>query len=176
MPRYSVLLLTPMRGDKNNIGVIFSNCADQISLIELISSGHLVPPITYRVDTGETGKKLEALNVRKGSDYNDKKIADILDTVPLNARVVEEWRAKTVDRKTVVFCSDIEHVSNVTDVFKNAGVAAELVTSLMDKESREQDLSDLETGKVQVLVNVAILTEGWNYPPISCVILLTSPP
>jgi DNA repair protein RadD len=33
-------------------------------------------------------------------------------------------------------------------------------------------LSDLETGKVQVLVNVAILTEGWDYPPISCVVLL----
>lgn len=163
---------TPMRGDKNNIGVIFSNCADQISLIELISSGHLVPPITYRVDTGETGKKLEAISVRKGSDYNDKEIADILDTVPLNTRVVEEWKAKAGDRKTVIFCSDIQHASNVTEAFQNAGVQAELVTSLMDKESREQALSDLETGKVQVLVNVAILTEGWDYPPISCVVLL----
>lgn len=94
---------TPMRGDKNNIGVIFSNCADQISLPELIGSGHLVPPVTYRIDTGETSEKLEAISLRKGSDYNDKEIADILDTVPLNTRVVEEWKAKAGNRKTVIF-------------------------------------------------------------------------
>lgn len=57
-------------------------------------------------------------------------------------------------------CADIEHASNVTDAFQKAGIAAELVTSLMDKEAREQALYDLETGKIQVLVNVAILTEG----------------
>ena len=163
---------TPMRGDKNNIGVIFSNCADQISLPELIGSGHLVPPVTYRIDTGETGEKLEAIHLRKGSDYNDKEIADILDTVPLNTRVVEEWKAKAGDRKTVIFCSDIKHASNVTDAFKRSGVKAELVTSLMTSEARQQVLQDIETGKVQVLVNVAILTEGWDYPPISCVVLL----
>jgi len=163
---------TPMRGDKNNIGVIFSNCADQISLPELIGSGHLVPPVTYRIDTGETGEKLEAIHLRKGSDYNDKEIADILDTVPLNTRVVEEWKAKAGTRKTVVFCSDIKHAANVTQGFKNAGVKAELVTSLMTSELRQQALQDLESGKVQVLVNVAILTEGWDYPPISCVVLL----
>jgi DNA repair protein RadD len=163
---------TPMRGDKNNIGVIFSNCADQISLPELIGSGHLVPPVTYRIDTGETGKKLEAVSLRKGSDYNDKEIADILDTVPLNTRVVEEWRAKAGDRKTVVFCSDIKHATNVTNAFKRSGIKAELVTSLMSSEARHQVLQDIETGKVQVLVNVAILTEGWDYPPISCVVIL----
>jgi type I site-specific restriction endonuclease len=42
----------------------------------------------------------------------------------------------------------------------------------MTSESRQQVLQDLESGKVQVLVNVAILTEGWDYPPISCVVLL----
>jgi DNA repair protein RadD len=163
---------TPMRGDKNNIGVIFSNCADQISLPELIGSGHLVPPVTYRIDTGETSEKLEAISLRKGSDYNDKEIADILDTVPLNTRVVEEWKAKAGTRKTVIFCSDIKHATNVTNAFKRSGVKAELVTSLMTSESRKQVLQDIETDKVQVLVNVAILTEGWDYPPISCVVLL----
>ena len=83
----------------------------QISLPELIGSGHLVPPSTYRIDTGETGEKLEAISLRKGSDYNDKEIADILDIVPLNTRVVEEWKAKAGNRKTVVFCSDIKHAA-----------------------------------------------------------------
>ena len=55
---------TPMRGNKNNIGVIFSNCSDQSSLIELISISYLVLSITDRVDTRETGKKLEVLNIR----------------------------------------------------------------------------------------------------------------
>ena len=163
---------TPMRGDKSNIGVIFSNCADQINLPELIRSGHLVRPITYRVETGDIKEKLEALKSKAKGDYNDNEMADILDTVPLNSRVVQEWKEKASDRKTVIFCSNITHAENVTEAFCNHGIKANMVSSRMSREERQKILNDLENDKIQVLVNVAILTEGWDYPPISCVILL----
>ena len=168
------LTATPTRGDKHNIGVVFTNCADQITLTELINSGHLVRPITYRIDTGETEEKLQALRVKATGDYSDQEMSEILNTIPLNKKVVEEWIKKAADRKTVVFCSDVAHAMNVTDTFKSFGINASLVTGAMAKEDRQKALNSLETGEIQVIVNVAILTEGWDYPPISCVILLRS--
>jgi hypothetical protein len=42
----------------------------------------------------------------------------------------------------------------------------------LSSEARKSALSRFESGESQVVVNVAVLTEGWDYPPTSCVILL----
>ena len=47
-----------------------------------------------------------------------------------------------------------------------------MITGKDNKRQRELELNKLACGEVQVLVNVAILTEGWDCPPISCVVLL----
>ena len=125
-----------------------------------------------RVETGDIKEKLEALRSKSKGDYNDDDMADILDTVPLNSRVVEEWKKRASDRKTVIFCSNIAHAENVTETFRKHGVKANMVSSRMSREERQKILGDLESDRIQVLVNVAILTEGGDYPPISCVILL----
>ena len=163
---------TPMRGDKTSLGVVFNNCADQIELHELIASGHLVPPVTYRIDTGETTEKLEALKVKAGGEYSEQEMAAILNTVPLNSKVVAEWKERANDRKTVVFCSNTTHARQITKEFKKQKVKVGLVTGDMSFSDRQEILGRLTSGKLQVIVNVAILIEGWDYPPISCVVLL----
>jgi len=165
---------TPMRGDKSSLGVVFSNCADQIELHELIADGNLVPPVTYRIDTGETKEKLEALKVKASGDYSEQEMADIMNTVPLNSKVVKEWKDRASGRKTVVFCSNTKHASQITKEFKRQRVKVGLVSGSMPSSERQKMLDNLTNGKLQVIVNVAILIEGWDYPPISCVILLRS--
>jgi superfamily II DNA or RNA helicase len=165
---------TPIRGDKSSLGIVFDNCADQIELRELIASGHLVPPVTYRIDTGETKEKLEALKVKASGDYSEQEMADIMNTVPLNSSVVREWKDRASGRKTVVFCSNTTHAKEVTKEFRKQKVKVGLVTGNMPFKERQDILNDLTSGKIQVIVNVAILIEGWDYPPISCVILLRS--
>ena len=46
-----------------------------------------------------------------------------------------------------------------------------MVTGETPSEQRKQILQDLERGDVQVVVNVAVLTEGFDAPPISCIVL-----
>lgn len=46
------LTATPNRGDGKGLREVFSNVADQITLGEMIASGHLVPPRTFVVDVG----------------------------------------------------------------------------------------------------------------------------
>jgi len=163
---------TPNRGDKTSLGKVFSNCADQIKISELINEGHLVRPRTFVIDLGNTREKLKALSLRAGGDYSDSDVANILDSTPLNSEVVRHWQEKAGNRKTVVFCSTIEHARHVVEAFKAAEIKAALVTSECSATEREKILADVTSGKTQVLVNVSILTEGWDFPPVSCVILL----
>lgn len=161
---------TPQRGDKCSLGTAFNNCGDQIFLSELIESGHLVRPVTYVVDVAQ--EKLMALKKKSTGDYSESEMADIFDQPIIIDEVIKHWIEKAGDRKTVIFCSTIAHAKHVAIAFMSVGIRASVITSELTKEEREFVLHQLTCGEIQVLVNVAILTEGWDFPPISCVVLL----
>ena len=161
---------TPNRGDKKGLRPVFSNVADQISIGELIGEGHLVPPRTFVIDVGAQ----EALKgVRKTVDDFDMKAVDaIMNKAPITEAVIRHWREKAGGRQTVVFCSTVDHARNVTNAFLDDGVTAGMVHGDMGEAERRSVLRSFEKGNTQVIVNVAVLTEGWDHQPTSCVILL----
>lgn len=160
---------TPNRGDKKGLRDVFNNCSHQIEIATLINEGYLVRPRTFVIDVGVQD---ELRNVRKTiSDFDMSEVEAIMNRRAINKRVVEEWHDKAVDRKTVVFCSTIQHAKDLCEEFVMVGVKAEYVTGDTPREEREQILHDLAHGDVQVVVNVAVLTEGFDAPPVSCVVL-----
>ncbi len=161
---------TPNRGDRKGLREIFDNVADQIEIGELIASGHLVPPRTFIVDVGAQDKLSQ---VKKSvSDYDMEAVNAIMNTAPINQAVVRHWKEKAGDRKTVVFCSTIHHARSVQQAFLEDGVEAVLVTGELSDTDRAEALAAFEKGSARVIVNVAVLTEGWDYQPTSCVVLL----
>jgi superfamily II DNA or RNA helicase len=161
---------TPNRGDRKGLREVFDNVADQISLGELIASGHLVPPRTFVIDVGVQD---ELKSVRKtSSDFDMSEVANIMDRAPVTEEVIRHWKEKAGDRQTVIFCSTVEHAAHVRDAFKAAGISAALIHGETPSETRKSVLADYAGGKIRVIVNVAVLTEGWDHPPTSCVVLL----
>ena len=141
-----------------------------ITVNELIASGHLVRPRTFVMDVG-VQKRLKEVKKTAG-DYDMAEVEDIMNTSPINQAVVTHWKAHALERQTVVFCSTVKHAHDVQQCFIKAGITAVLVHGEMSDLEREQTLSAYTTGKAQVIVNVAVLTEGWDHPPTSCVVLL----
>jgi superfamily II DNA or RNA helicase len=161
---------TPNRGDRKGLREVFDNVADQVRLGELIASGHLVPPRTFVIDVGVQN---ELRSVRKSmSDFDMAEVAGIMDRAPVTDEVIRHWKDKAGDRQTVVFCSTVAHAEHVTDAFRAAGVSAALIHGDLAAETRKAILTDYAEGSICVIVNVAVLTEGWDHPPTSCVVLL----
>ena len=160
---------TPNRGDGKGLRSVFTNCSHQIELATLIREGFLVPPKAYVVDVGVT-EALEGVT-RRGNDFDMDEVARIMNKRVINERVVTEWKERAGDRKTVVFCSTINHAQDLLDMFIEHDINAEMVIGDTPKPEREQILHDLEFGDVQVVVNVVVLTEGFDAPPVSCVVL-----
>ena len=160
---------TPNRGDKKGLRDIFTNCSHQIEISTLIREGFLVPPKTYVIDVGV---RTELSQVRKTiSDFDMAQVERIMNRRAINKRVVEEWYDKADDRQTIVFCSTVQHAEDLCEEFVAHGIDAATVTGDTPKDEREQILHDLSTGYVQVVVNVAVLTEGFDAPPVSCIVL-----
>lgn len=161
---------TPNRGDSKGLRSVFDNVCDQIAVSELINSGHLVCPRTFVMDVGTQAALSNVSTV--AADYNMGEVADIMDKRPINDAIVKHWKEKAGDRQTVIFCSTVDHALHVAAALKAAGVSTATVHGNMGEEERRQTLSDYGTGKYQVITNVAVLTEGWDHPPTSCVVLL----
>jgi len=161
---------TPNRGDKKGLRAVFDNVADQVRLGELIASGHLVPPRTFVIDVG-VQNKLKA--VRKTvSDFDMAEVAEIMDRAPITDEVIRHWQEKANDRPTVVFCSTVAHAAHVAEAFNAAGIPTGLIHGDLPGGERRNILAAFARGEIRVITNVAVLTEGWDHPPTSCVVLL----
>jgi DNA repair protein RadD len=169
-PKHIGFTATPNRSDGQGLRTNYSNVADQIFVGELIRSGHLVPPRTFIIDVGAQD---ELRSIRQvAGDFDMGAVDEIMNREPINEAVVEQWQEKGEGRKTVVFCSTVEHATSVHQAFLDQKIKAELITGELSKNERAQALERYHAGDSQVVVNVAVLTEGWDYPPTSCVVLL----
>ena len=164
------LTATPNRGDGMGLRDVFSNVADQITLGEMIAAGHLVSPRTFVIDVGVQ----DALkNVRKTAmDFDMDEVASILDKRLITEAVIKHWKEKASSRKTIIFCSTVAHAQNVCDAFIDAGINSVLIHGELSDGDRKSRLAEYEHGRAQIVVNVAVLTEGYDYTPTSCVVLL----
>lgn len=161
---------TPMRGDKKGLCDVFNNIADQVTLSELVASGHLVRPRSFVVDIG-TQEELSHVK-RAASDFDMAEVEAIMNKKSLNQKVVENWKEKAGDRKTIVFCSTVNHARDVCEAFTASGVNAAVVDGTLSHHDRKEIISRFDRGDLQVLVNVFVLTEGFDSQPVSCVVLL----
>lgn len=166
---------TPARADKKALKKSFNNVCDVITISELIQSGHLVRPRTFVVECGlkdELEVARQDMQRRRLSDYNMTQISEIMDKSPVNDRVFDDWQKHAGARRTVIFCSTVDHAKHVCEVFVSRGIKAEVVTGALSGGERRAILKRLDTGETQVVVNVAVLTEGFDCQPVSCVVLL----
>lgn len=162
---------TPSRSDGRGLRKVFSNVCDQITLGELVELGFLVRPRAFAVDAGGSAEKLRALKGQ--SDFGDQNaVADVLNTEVVNAEVIRHWKEKAQGRPTVVFAATVAHAEDVAQAFRDAGIPAECVHGELSSAERQAVLDRLTRGETQVVTNCMVLTEGWDYPPVSCVILL----
>jgi superfamily II DNA or RNA helicase len=161
---------TPNRGDRKALRTTFSNVGDQITIGELIQAGHLVRPRTFVLDIGVQGELNKVK--RTAIDFDMKEVESVMNKSVLNDKIIEHWKEKAGDRQTIIFCSTVQHAADVTKAFQDHRISAEMVDGNMALGTRREILQRYDAGHLQVLVNVAVLTEGFDHQPTSCVILL----
>ena len=70
-----------------------------------------------------------------------------------------------------MFATSVQHSLNLTREFQKAGVKAEHLDGNTPIDERTAILRRLENGETQVVCNCEVLIEGWDCPPVGCVVL-----
>lgn len=160
------LTATPCRSDGRGLGGIYQSIVHAPGIPELTNMGHLVPVEYYAPSKPD----LDGLKIRAG-DFVEEGLATRMDQPRLVGDIVENWGRICPDRQTVVFATGVKHSIHIRDRFRDAGISAEHIDGSTPKPERDEILKKLAAGEIQVVSNCMVLTEGWNSPPVSCIIL-----
>jgi DNA repair protein RadD len=160
------LTATPCRGDGRGLGGTFELMIEGPPVVELIDGKYLVGTRVY----APVRPDLTGVHVRRG-DYVEAELAARMNTAKLVGDVVEHWCRLAERRPTVVFAVDVAHSVHLRNEFRRAGVLAEHLDGSTPLEERDQILAQLSDGRIEVVTNCMVLTEGWDQPNVSCLIL-----
>ena len=163
------LTATPIRGDGKGLGHVYDYMVCGPSIGWMISHGFLVMPRTY----APTIPDLTGVPIN-GGDYEKKALERAMNKRSLVGDIVEHWFRLAHDRPTIVFASGVKHSINLRDEFRKAGTVAAHVDGDTPLDERKQIIADLQVGKVQVVCNYAVLTEGFDEPSLSACVLARS--
>jgi superfamily II DNA or RNA helicase len=158
---------TPRRGDRRALGEVFEDIAYSRGLQEMIAGGWLCGVRGWRV---RSSVSLDDVEVRHG-DFVESQLARAVDVADRNALVVAAWRKLADARRTIVFCANVAHAQAVAAAFRDAGAAAEAVWGAMPPPDRRATLARLARGETSVVTNCNVLTEGFDEPSVSCVMM-----
>lgn len=140
------LTATPERGDGRGLGTMFKSLVVGTTVRELTSAGHLVP--------------CEILRPERMLGPNE-----------LAQSPVDAYFEHAGSRLTLVFARNVELANEYTAAFRARGVEARCVHGETPWGERAKVLEAFRAGRVRVLVNVQVLTEGFDAPEASCAIL-----
>jgi superfamily II DNA or RNA helicase len=158
---------TAYRGDNIALGEVFEKVVFERSILTMIKAGFLCDARGLSVKT-ETD--LSDIRTRAG-DFAINELSDVINVPARNKMIAESYLEHGADRRAVAFCCDVEHAQDLSRAFQDAGVHCSPVWGDMDRQERSRTLSAYANGDIQVLTNCAVLTEGWDDPATSAVLL-----
>lgn len=152
---------------------IFSDICFDISgfsaFNRLIAEGFLAPLVPRA-----TTMKLDVSGVpMRGGDFEQGALQIAVNRDELTHKALRESIELAGDRRAwLVFCAGVDHVESTLGAMLDAGLSAVAVHSKMPALERDENIRQFRNGEVQVAVNNNVLTTGFDYPEIDCIIVL----
>lgn len=135
----------------------------------LIAEGYLAPLIPR-----QTKQLLDTDGVHmRGGEFIASELQLAVNKQDITYAAVKEAMELAHDRNHwLVFASGVEHACNISDMLNDMGVPSVAIHSKMGDAARDAAIADFKAGKYRVAVNNNVLTTGFDFPAIDCIVVL----
>jgi len=155
------LTATPHRTDGTSLNSVFDEIVYDYSIKDAIEQGYLCEIDAIRIKTN-----ISLDNVRTtAGELNNKDLA-IINCPERNNLIVDSFEKYVKEKQGIIFCVNVQHAMDLTATFKKRGYnSVNFVVG--DKNlcpNRKDIIRDYKKGRIQVLINVMVLTMGFDHP------------
>jgi DNA repair protein RadD len=159
---------TPERLDGRGLGDVFETMIIGPDVAELTRQGWLVPATVYAPSV-----ELDLSGVRtRAGDYANDDLAKVMSAGALVGDAVEHYQRLGEGVPAIAFAVNIEHSLKIAARFSDAGIAAAHVDGDTPAAERKRLIAALGTGKLKVLCNCGLISEGVDVPIVGAAILM----
>lgn len=162
-----IVTASPERLDGIGLGKGEGGYADTLiqgpSMSWLIENGFLSP---YRCFTVPNQIDTSGVHTRMG-DFVASELAERADKPSVTGDVIAEYRRRANGMRAVVFCVSIEHSMHMAEKLTASGIPAVHIDGGTDDTARDQGIMDFADGRVLVLCNVNLVSEGFDLASIA---------
>ena len=159
------LTATPDYDDARTLCRFFPDLVHEITIEEALDEGLLAP---LRVWVAEVDAKGSEIRVVQG-DYDGEALGRVMSTAPF-ARAVAVFRYGGANARVpaMIACASRQQARDLAaylDAHRSASSPSpRVLLGDTPREERERLLADFEAGRVDTIVQVGVLLEGWNSP------------
>lgn len=162
--RVAGVTATAERSDNKALAVLFDEIVYTWTITDGIVGGYLVPATRKRIMTGIDLSGVPTL----GGDYNQDQLASVLEAsnwLDLGLDAFDQLYRN--QRQTLAFWPSVEMSRAFTTACIERGIAAAHIDGTTPKDLRREILRDYKAGKLVVVSNHNVLTEGFDAPQTS---------
>lgn len=161
------LTATPVRLNGGGLGEINDKLIIGPTVKQLITQNRLAPYRYYAPALADVSKL-----VTRGGDYAADEVELLMDKPKIYGDVIKFYNQLGNGGKAVCYCATIRHSKAMAEQFTAAGIPARHIDGSTPKAERAQIVADFRSGKIRILCNVDLISEGFDVPDCSAAILL----
>lgn len=158
---------TPWRLNGKGLGDVYDAMIEGPDVQWLIDNHYLAPFDYYSVNLIDESK----LSKSSTGDYSNKSIDEAVGHT-IYGDVVKTYRDKVDGQQAIVYAHSIAFSKQIAKQFRDAGINAAHCDSKTPQRERDKIMTDFKKGTLKVLSNCDLISEGYNVPDCSCVIML----
>jgi superfamily II DNA or RNA helicase len=158
---------SPVRLDNRPLGDIYDTLITGVDTRWLIDNHRLAPYEYYAPTTVDTS----GVRISCG-DYVVSDLERLMNERAIYGDVVANYERFAPGERAIAYCVSVKHARSVAEAFRGAGVRAETLSAETPAGERKRILEAFRNGKITILCNCTLLSEGISIDEISCVLLL----
>lgn len=159
---------TLVRADDKKLSDVWEDVAFRLSIAFMIRAGYLLDIKGRRIEV----PKLDLKSIKQsGGDYQEGALGEALIEAMAPEIVAKAYLEHAHDRKGLLFAPTVESATVFAQAFNDLGIVAEVVHGALPRDERRAILLRLKSGETQVVANCMVLTEGFDEPTVSCVVM-----
>ena len=162
---------TPCRLNRKGFTDLFEVLITSDGIADFIKQGWLSPFDYVSIRSNSEDQRLIDGLEKRGADgdFQVKEMDKVLNRRPSIERLYESVRQYAHGKKGIVYAVSISHARNITSYYKEHGMNAVAIDSKTPAKLRKEMVEDFRQGKIKVLVNVDVFSEGFDCPDVEFV-------
>lgn len=152
-------------GPKN----ILNHVCYEANIKNLIKDGYL-SPLVSRGSLAEAD--LSIVKIQNG-DYKLDELEAAMNSDRLVEDAVREMIKFCHDRKAwIIFCVGVDHAYHVSNELEKKGIEAPVIHAKTPSKERANIIKNFSSGDLKALININVLSEGFDVPHVDAIIML----